>query len=47
MMKRKLMAKVAVFVAAGALGVISLMWGSNADSEASGGVTAPVWTVPR
>jgi|Wag4MinimDraft_6_1082665.scaffolds.fasta_scaffold48767_3 hypothetical protein len=46
-MKRKLLARVAVFVAAGALGVISVIWGSNGDSEASGGVTAPVWTVPR
>jgi hypothetical protein len=46
-MKRKLLARVAVFVAAGALGVISAIWGSNGDSEASGGVTAPVWTVPR
>jgi hypothetical protein len=46
-MKRKLLARVAVFVAAGALGVISVLWGSNGDSEASGGVTAPVWTVPR
>jgi len=46
-MKRKLLARVAVFVAAGALGVISVIWGSNGDSEASGGVTAPVWTVLR
>jgi hypothetical protein len=46
-MKRKLLARMAVFVAAGALGVISVLWGSNGDSEASGGVTAPVWTVPR
>jgi hypothetical protein len=45
-MKRKLLARVAVFVAAGALEVISVIWGSNGDSEASGGVTAPVWTVP-
>lgn len=46
-MKRKLLARVAVFVAAGALGVVSVIWGSNGDSEASGGVTAPVWTVSR
>jgi hypothetical protein len=46
-MKRRVIAKAVVFVAAGALGVISVIWGSNGDSEASGGVTAPVWTVPR
>jgi hypothetical protein len=46
-MKRKLMARVAVFVAAGALGVISVIWGSNGDSEASGGVTALVRAVSQ
>ena len=46
-MKRKSLARAAVFIAAGVLGVISAVWGSNGDSETSGGVTAPVWTVSQ
>ncbi len=46
-MKRKSLARVAVFAAAGALGVISAFWGSNGDSESSEGVTAFVWAVSR
>ena len=38
-MKKKSLAKVAVFAAAGLLGVVSAFWGSNGDSGSSRAVT--------
>ncbi len=46
-MKKKSLARVAVFAAAGLLGVVSAFWGSNGDAGASHSVTTAVTAASR